>query len=333
MTHSFLQEYNESVADVPPLGKVVWYGVEKLRLRHAELVDLLEAEDLGRFAPTKPSAADCFRRVASAAQRKGVEIDDDEVARTVPAALIPSATDEEATTDKIRQNILIRDLASTDDSITKRVVAETVNPRGKTLSYTEVADLIFLRSSEKVHVRLLVPPGTHPAAELVAEGVVPEFAATVGTVDANAIRTLLRKVLDENQAIMVRTTGSIYFAPRSYTDVMLAVGRAMEQIPNVDYTLVSLPDEPALRAKVKRAIELESVEAADALIREAQEVLSGEAPVTEAQVTSFLARYKRVAEKVDGYSGLLQDGLDGCAARMEVANQAIKRLLSKVEAA
>ena len=125
------------------LGRLMWYSVpESTILDYGAVISELTSLGLTKALPRYPADHDVFRRASKSAERRKVQRSDTEF-----------------------ENWMIRDVASrSDDTITRRIVVEVVDRKGRRLSYEQIADIEFERP-------LNVPDRS------------AEFAAKIGNVD------------------------------------------------------------------------------------------------------------------------------------------------------
>lgn len=126
MSVTALDAQKGKVAREGLLGRLLWFSVpEATLLDQTTLVQALQKSGLNRTLPGFPADHDVYRRVTTAAER-----------RRVPHDGQPNQF----------ENWLVRDVASRgEDVITRRIVCEVVDPKGRRLAYTQVADIEFIR--------------------------------------------------------------------------------------------------------------------------------------------------------------------------------------------
>lgn len=124
MSVALLDQQKGKVDRSALLGRIMWYTVpENTMLDYTEVINELMAVGLNRHLPGQPADSDVFRRVSKNAERRRVQ---------------RSATEFE--------NWMMRDVASrNEDTITRRIVVEVVDSKGRRLQYEQVADIEFER--------------------------------------------------------------------------------------------------------------------------------------------------------------------------------------------
>lgn len=302
-----LNEYAERHTDDEYLGRVCWFSVYELAMPWADLVTILTAHGLEDYAPQQPGDADTFRKVATAAQRKR----------------------QDTGTEGQYVNLLVRDVRSDKDTIERRLVVETVDPKGRRLAYEEAYDIVFRRKSATIELnaKMADPP---PAAVDVANEIVAGYQAMRGKVDANAIRTLIKRVLDAHHAIAVRPTGGVMFAPEAQANVVESLERIATQIRGAIVHSLPLVDDLKQRDMVRSAVVSSIGDELDQVMTEMRQLLASGEPVTGTQYANLNTTYKQLLARADAYTEVLTDDLDSTRARLAIYGQQQTQLLRLV---
>lgn len=126
MSIAALEEQKGKVAREGLIGRLMWFSVpEATILDYKTVVAAMEKSGLNRPLPGFPADHDVYRRVTTAAQMKHVP--------------------HNGHPDQF-ENWLVRDVASRgEDILTRRIVCEVVDPKGRRLDYAQVADIEFHR--------------------------------------------------------------------------------------------------------------------------------------------------------------------------------------------
>lgn len=313
-----IKDYIDTAVGVPLLGRVAIFSVpDNVVVRYTDLLDKLKAEQLLSFAPKAPAAADVFRRVTRAAQKMKVEVVDN------PGTFV---------------NVLIRSVSEGDSKspIIRRIVNETVDPKGKRLDYTETHDVIFNRSSTSVQVRPLYSKAfgdpTFPAADDVAKRIIPEFNRLVGTVSGPSVREILKRGLDDAHSIPLRESGGVLFVPETRAHMVESLERFSDAIPGAFFHSLPLIKNARQDHMVEQAIETDAVGQIDALIDEVSELVKSADPVAQDRAATLLNQITRAGDKVSAYAEILETDLAGVHERLDVARRGVKALFEKVAA-
>lgn len=290
------------------LGMLSWYTVaEDLRVPHDDMVTLLAKVGLSSHMPRVPSDSDVFRRTCSAAQRKRVPN--------------PGGNFD---------NFLVRDPGSKDDNLCRRIVREEVDSSNQRLSYAEVGEVCFDRTTGDIRTTLF-PPGDDMAREIL-DVIRTNYLADRRTLNGYAVRELIRRVLVGANATNVRYPGGgVYFLSVDHAGTVAAL-EDMAEVLGSDVSVHSLPllDDKKQRTMVKRAFEAESIDRANAMVAEIAELLKGEA-VSAERVATYVTALGDLRGKLDEYSGLLETGLSSTSASISILQRQVAALMKKVK--
>jgi len=305
MTPSVLHSYIDRIApDAKLLGRIAWFSVFDTVIAHDELLKLMSSAGVAKgFAPSKPADVDVFRRVTTAAQSKRNE-----------------------NGDGTYSNVLVRDVANDENKVLRRVVIETVDSRGQRLDYYEAYDLAFDRGNQRLVTSRLGWRDT--VADLLVPDVVAAYNARRGTVNAEALRTLITKVFTAAHATGLRPTGAVYFTPAGQAHLIEGLERLAEMIPTMTVHSLPLVDEDGRQTEmVRSALIDESATELDAMLAEGRRMLTDGVSVRRA--ATLLARGKELRAKAVAYSELLDDNLLGMRNRLAMFDQQMLAIMAK----
>lgn len=293
------------------LGELCWYTVNELTISHDDLVGHLERLGLGGYAPPKPNDADVFRRVSSAAARKRVPTD---------------------STDR-HQNFLIRELSRAGGNVSRRIVAETVDLKGRRLGYRELVKLEFDGATGKVTSEDMAAALTTEAtvAREIADGIIRDYKAERGCLDSYGIRELIRKTLLSLNATVVRPGGGVYFVMAHRTDKVEALEHLARLVDGVSVHSLPLLDDGKQRDMLRRAVEAESIDEIDRTVGEIVEIVKSGADISHAKFADFQKRYTTVVAKTQEYAKLLEEGSATTSIRLDIYAREMAQLLGRVK--
>lgn len=304
-----LIDYKDKARETPVLGYVCIFSVRDFTISHTDLSRRLADHNLSGYEGKKPADVDVWRRVCTAAQRKRMETDD----------------------ENVYLNILLRDVTSAEkDVVLKRIVAERVNAKGRLLQYDQVFDVVFHRTSASMRVTPLLPVVDHPEAAAVAGEIAREYARLRGTVNGDGLRTMTRRIIEEADGILLRATGGAWFVPWASREKVENLDRFAQTLSPFELDLIPLVDSVRQRAMVRNAIEADSVQSVDALIKEMGELVRTNGTVSDAKVTAFVAQYQQLSKRAEAYGTLLEDSLEATRTRLELMQRHMRTLLGRV---
>lgn len=300
---AYADRVEHSIPDEALLGKLLWYSVSELRVKHDDVVKHLIDSGIATNLPLPPKDVDVFRRVCTAAERKKVPTADPEIFANYRMA---EFTD--------------------DESVVRRIVRQKVDNKGKKLGHREVADIRFERKTSHVDVRTLGIGRDETALQVAAE-VQREFGQWRGCLNAYAIREWIRHYILRLGATPVRPGGGVYFVKKEHA-------QAIDQIEDFahrlgDYVeLHSLPliDDQKQRNMVKRAFETETNDEVDKLIDEIQDLRKKGEKLPESKYSGFAERLVELSDRHKEYQGILQSNLDESRARIDILQKQVLTL-------
>lgn len=305
---SALDAYTASAADRPHLGSLAMFSVHALHVPHGRLRGHLDTVGLDpKLAGPVPNDADIFRKVTSAATRTKEPIGD---GRYV--------------------NILVRALTSDEEIVSKRIVAEIVDEKNRRLSFEEAYDVTFRRANGSILARPLVPVGTYPFADQVVDELKAKYRAQRGTVDANGVRTIINRTLTAAQAILVRPTGGVYFAPKGAARERLveSLKQLAKLLPTVDFYAVPLIDDTEQREMIEKEATRDLVDEIDRTMAELRGELDDDT-MTSRKLATITALYRTVSDKADAVSEVIECNLHTVRSRLDAFDDMVQGALRR----
>lgn len=308
MTPTVLTQYAQrhDTPDAALLGRILWYSVYEMTIHADELRLRLNDAGLGNYMPSLPSDNDIFRRICKEVPRK-----------------------RQPLPDGTYQNMMVRDVTDGNaNQIVRRIVVEKVDSNNKILEYTEAWDLTF----DKEHATLTttkldthVPSDADAAVARLAD----EYRAKRGTFDANGVRALIKKILDDNHAIMVRPTGGVMFAPRQHADTVLQLEDFARGLPEATVHSIPLPDDPSQTNMVGQALTDSIVSDVNGLMGEAQEMLAS-GDIGKRKLATIQANHRKLKARLRTYQEVLQFNLETITVQLERFDRTIAHVVQQV---
>lgn len=305
---SELARYRDQTPMGAAIGYLGWYSVSDLHVPHEDVKSRLATHGIA-MPTSKPNDADVFRRVTTHAQRRNVA----------------------AGANGIVKHYMIRQVsASSDDEIRRRLVVETRNAAGKRLDYAQTRDFTFDRGTGRISVSDAGVYEVDPMIEDITRDILTTFEATKGTLDSNAIRELIRRVMVRNGATMVRE--GVYFLGIERAGVLDGLTEFTDTMgPAVSFHTLPLVDDAKQRKMIKQAFEDESIGAIDSVMGEISTIRRGGEPISEKRYHGLLTRYQELVKRAKQYEGILSDGLTGTHDRLDIFQRQIVALLDQVQ--
>lgn len=289
------------------LGLLTWYQVSETQVDHAVLKASLEAHGLKDLVPRAPRDEDVFRRCAPNGHRQRVE--------TSNAA--------------VYVNYLIRQVSRSSGVCVKHIVAEYVDSSGEKLDFEEVHSLKFDASSGGI-LSAPIGVGDMTAAE-IARKIVDEYHATRGKVNDDALRQIIRKVMERSRATTVRPSGGVYFVMSQYSDLVESLEGFANDMPGMSVHSLPLVDSSKQRDMLRKAYEDETVGEAERLMAEIGEILGSADDITPDRFATISAKVNTISTRNAEYSHLLEDNLSLASTRLMLLKAQMGGLLAKIK--
>lgn len=311
-----LTDYEEQVATQKDayLGYLAWYTLSGVKITHQAMLNGLTQRALtGVTIPRIPSEVDVFRRSCSTAQSS-----------KVPTAL-PDVT----------MNFLVRATDERDpETIRRLIVCETVDKKGKRLSYEECYYIDFKRENSSISWGPLPDAEENVHCATMCKLIVNEFLMWRGCLNSQAIREMLRHALLDFGATKVRDGGGVYFISADKVDTLKALEAFVNEDLGSGSSFHSLPlvDDKKQRDMIKRSFEAETSDAIDLLLTEMQEISASDKQISSSRYAALVTQYQELTSKTKAYAELLETTLGNTDSRLKIFQNTVVNLRAKVKA-
>ncbi|WIM38492.1 hypothetical protein PO903_17835 [Paenibacillus sp. PK4536] len=170
------------------IGHLTWAGVGAMIIRPDELKQKLIDSGLGEGWMPKPiRLPDAFRRATSAKFRQEVA-------------------------EGMFENYMFREVASNKQSVQRNLVCETVDTKGRRLSYNETAGVVVLDKNTGT----IDTSHTSPTASQMTQNVILRFDICKNHYESTTLRTVMTNILKSMSPTPVRQSGGVYFVPKQF---------------------------------------------------------------------------------------------------------------------
>lgn len=312
---SVFTDYADRIKALDPdtyIGQIVWYTVaEGVQAKQADIQAALALVGLSEFTPKPPSDSDVFRRCATAAAQKRV----------------PTST------PGVVANYLVRDPGSKGALIVRRIVRELVDSNNQRLSFDEVAEVRFDRTTAGVDWSILALSEAGPVdldtVRGICNGIKDGYDAERGCLNGYAIRELIRRTLIANNATNVRyPAGGVYFLSLAHAPAIAGLEDALSTLDGVSIHPLPLIDDGKQRSMLKKAFEAESVDRAQAMITEIAELQRAGKKIGKERYATFVTELGQLNGKLGEYGDLLQTGLSTTSASLRLLQRSVVGLMA-----
>lgn len=310
-----LDEYREQAEQIGSdafLGRLFWYSLSNVRLPHTKMLRLLHQCGIMTQLPLPPTDVDVFKRVCTSVKRNK----------------IPWNSSEHYA------NFIMREFRD-DAAVTRRIVREIVDSKGKRLSFTEMADVIFRRADASLHYvpidgSITIPPDPDesPASAMFCE-ISEQYALWQGCMNPAGVRWWIRGFILNLGATMVREGGGVYFVAEDRVRDLdgleqLAALITSEDHGQVEFHSLPLLDDGKQRDMVRRAFEAETCDAIDAMLVDV--IAIGDEKITTDRYAKMLTEYQQLMSRTKDYEALLENTLATTGTRLQLFQKALLRL-------
>lgn len=292
------------------LGSLLWYTVSETRVSFSDLEQALKDSGLKDFVPRKPRDEDVFRRVAPNGHKR-------RIASSVP---------------DVHVNYRIHQVKRGGGVCVKQIVMETVDTAGEVLQFLPVYEMRYVEGSggDDLSVHSLVTP-VDTVAEVIADEIVADYQANRGWVDATAIRTIIRRVMESCKATNVRPTGGVYFVMSAYASTVDSLEEFAQRIDGSQVHSLPLISDDKQREMVRRAYEAESVGEIEALMQQVSGILGDPTiKMNTKKYAALSAQFTHALSKTKDYEHLLEDTLDLTNDKLDLLQTGMAQLLMRV---
>ncbi len=306
--------------DIPILGTLLWWGMRDLRIPRQNLINFFQVCNIPEeYMPVEPNASDAFKKATKTLEKKNIVVSN-------------------GNGNTLVANILVREVSTTNEEVTRQITRELVDAQGKRLQYDKIAEIRFDKDTSNVNLNVEqsfqyeYDYATHCAKFF------DEYDSFKNNHDANAIRNTLRDILKKCHATPMRPSGGIYFVTVEHTTLM----EALEQlIPMVDAFAITttfdrsefktIPvldiekQQDLIKEKVEEDIEHEVMTMISDL---KHQVDSGEIMGIK-RLNDFLLQTKEIRDKAFEYNKVLKHKVTVNEVQLNVVANYVKQLLDK----
>ena len=302
--------YGQGLSPALTLGHIAWYSIVKPRLTADDLMALIT--DLGldpAIIPQPPRTGDAFKRACRYSERKGLNLP-----YTVNTA-----------------NVLIRPVTQTQHDIERHVVVEVVDPDGRTLDYHNAASLTYKRADGILNVsKHSISDDIDPIIDETIQAFAINLKDATTYVDAQVIRSMIRKQLNLMSAIAVRAQGSVYFIPYRSHKLTEGLEKFLTYFgPGSAFHALPLIDDQKQREMVKQAFEQEVHEGASQLITELSQLTESQTEITPGAWAVYRDKFNTLRSQMTDYESMVKTELLQADSEMDALEMHLANFLTE----
>lgn len=322
MKRSFMASEN---AGDSALGHLIWFSVGDLEITRQDIEDLAHKTNLpDRFLPPQIRPVDAFRRATA------------EVGGAISEG------------EEISESILVREVSSDKEGVTRHLVRETADKKNKRLSYAHCGTFIYDRERESMRGTAYaeeVSPAVQKASVL--------FQKYKYYYTADHIRRMVKHALAECQSVPLRTSGAVYFVPKRYGERIRSLRDFVKCLSgeNTEIHLMPVVDmeeqREMLEEKLRSHVTAEVTRIGSALggnvdvlsvksslkdtAAQFASTLKGNPEISKTLVSSAVEHLQSLSLQVREYENLLETNLSEVRSSIDIIRTQVRAMLNKVE--
>jgi hypothetical protein len=336
--NSPLTGYGAGIRKETLLGWVAWYGISDPEVKYDDLKQ--KVTDLGLDVDALPAplrAGDSFKRACRYAEQKKLPYGD-----LFINIMIRSVSQDQET---IERHVVVEIVDANDKRLEYEVAAHLIldkfiyyldwqeGPGGKRhqRSFRRREDGVDARTNVELDKRydektwnLRLTSALEDAAlhversdwakkpknrQLVSDALErfeDEYERATTYLDAQTLRQMMRRQLDNMDAFLLRRNGSVYFVKKAEEERAVALCDLLEWIGHGSgFHILPLIDTEKQREMIQGAFEDEVHESAQAMLNTLSEALQQKRPVTKTAWVDFMNRKEALQARATEYSDLI----------------------------
>jgi hypothetical protein len=282
------------------IGYLTWYSVAEAYYNREELLLKLTNVGLEGFMPRPINPADAFRRATKAIERR--------VASDEPGIFF---------------NFIVRNVASDNEIVQRNIVKETVDSKGKKLSYSEEeAVFIFNRKSEKIDV-------FQNNSNDIINGLIEEterlFEIFKDHHDSQAVRVIALNILKSMSPTPVRPSGGVYFVPAKFEKKLRSLCKFLSSFENSEGIMMDVINKQENRDMIRNKLN----EHLRNVLGNCHHTLRSDS-MQKGQVKLMIEDAKRVINDYKEYINVIGSDMNSMDNHVELIRQSVQLMLEKI---
>lgn len=237
-------------------------------------------------------------------------------------------------------SLMVRPVRRDGGQIVRHVVREVRDEENTSLSYdTRIGVCVFHRdneASEEGAGALQVEPD-HEAITALPDAEQATVRAMLADIEeqyrrrcmflsADKLRGVIRKYIEDLNAIRVRKTGGVYFVHRQHADTLAALRTLVGRFSDDSHLVrIPLPDQEEMREMVVSAF---TTKAKDDLDRLAADIATAQREGKDGEVQKLYARFAELEQATAEHAKLLSTSLDDTNASLSLVKAQLGSLLA-----
>lgn len=327
-----------SSGDTPLLGHLVLYSIFDGEVTREALERWFKELDLDpKYLPPPLRNVDAFERVTGPdGVRVSYPLDD-------PTAYgVANQSKSKRRRDGVGRSasLMVRPVRRDGGQIVRHVVREVRDEEHTSLSYdSRLGVCVFHRdneASEEGAGALEVEPDHSAIAELpdaeqatvraMLADIEDQYRRRCVFLSADKLRAVIRKYIEDLNAIRVRKTGGVYFVHRQHADTLAALRTLVGRFGEGSHLVrIPLPDQEEMREMVISAF---TTKAKDDLDRLAKDIATAQREGQHGDVQKLYHRFAELQQATDEHAKLLSTSLDDTSASLAMVKAQLGTLLA-----
>jgi hypothetical protein len=349
-----LAGYGSGIRKETLLGWVAWYGISDPEVKYDDLkakVNELGLSEDALPAPLRP--VDSFKRACRYAEAKKIPYKGDlrlnimirsvsQTSESVERHMVFEVVDSEdkrleyeiaahLRLDKYAYTLVWNDggkkkrtFRSKSEAVEFRTeIEETIDDANPRLATAE-DELVTIDRTEWSR--------EYKNREIVSDAIKrfeEEYEKARTYLDAQTLRQMVRRQLDEMRAFLLRRNGSVYFVPKDQEDAAVGMTELLEWVGRGSgFHILPLIDTDKQREMIQAAFEDEVHESAQTMLNTLQEAIHKKEPVTKAAWLEFMNRKEALQSRAAEYSDLIDREFIKAGTELALLDDAMTDILT-----
>ena len=241
-------------------------------------------------------------------------------------------------------HILVRPVSSEEEVVTRHLVREVTDAKGKRLSFTTIGEALFHRpgnlaksSTGTIEVNLYsweIDPGEQGEMDAMVAGIKNEYAFRMDHYKPSDIATMVRTMIRDLKAIAVRPTGAVYFVHRDHVPTMIAIRTFVRDLPGSSMVhSVPLVDSTEQRQMLRQSFTEEIEDEVEVLLRDLAELnATGGGEISQRAYNTITGRLADALGRAEEHDATLAIVSGRSRAAIDMAVDAVTAMASAVKA-
>lgn len=282
---------NQSIPPEMLLGNMSFINLADMRIPHADLENIFQANNIPSGYVRKISAADAFRRASSSIKNRTIFLNGDKV-------------------------VVNMDEVKNDKNGIKRILGiKRVDDVAEDIQYESMAEIYFNRANDSCSTTPLIGSvdPSYTAIKDLCDEVFNNYAEWAVYHNKDTVRNIVNRIIGDTHPISLMPTGLCRFIPSSSTSLLYNLKDALGEMSA--YTIngqsenimevIPIIDTEEQRNLIEKNFRAEITEELFEFTQELKDVLQAKQALTTRTATSYIEKFNMLRAKAKEYESLL----------------------------